>query len=690
MPSPGNNNRAHPINMERQSGRRTPDDPGPRALAAHGAAFAVWLGTSFAVGAYLSGDRYPSYYIVWTLLLLAAGLVVPLVTLAVAARRIRTLNPTGPFAAAFCVLCAAALSVDVAPGIGGSPRLGPARLLLLAASAALAVWSIRRARWSRLSLELALLIQCAAWIVCGLLRGQGFPQASRNPSVLVPVVTSFLVLMPGLPRLDPSRSASRRLWTLVACAVLALLPLRPPHLMPSEASSARTGTPAGGRSAILIVLDTLRRDHMSLHGYSRKTTPAIDERARGAVVFDDATAVSSWTLPSHASMFTGLWPRSHGAYAFRNAGLRAVDVYPLPQERVTLAEIAVQAGYRTAGLTANHSYLARRLGMDQGFQDYLCRPPRGAGLLLHTARTLARRWDWRRAEYEEMPYFTAPEMTRAAISWLDRSGGAPFFLFLNYMDVHWPNAAPGSQGLPFEDEAPLGAPEKRILERPHPAGIVTPAIRRALVNEYDRELIHLDEWIGVLFDYLERSGLAKTTLVILTSDHGEYLGEHNLVGHGKDLYAEGVDVPLIVWEPGQVPGRVSRPVQSLDVFPTILRYLGLRVPESTQGQPLLEVEHPVVSQLSQGQGWERMLRTIRVGEYRYFQGPDGDERLFHLAHDPGERTNLAAQLPEQTHLARAQLDEWLLRVPRAPLPSDPAPEVDARALEELRTLGYVN
>jgi arylsulfatase A-like enzyme len=260
------------------------------------------------------------------------------------------------------------------------------------------------------------------------------------------------------------------------------------------------------------------------------------------------------------------------------------------------------------------------------------------------------------------------------------------------MDVHTPTAAPGSQGLPFEEEAFYQDPEKReqFLREP-----LAPAEQRSLINEYDREVIHLDRWVGQLLDYLDRSGLAARTLVILTSDHGEYLGERLFIGHGKDVHSETVNVPLIVWEPGATPAHVSRPVQSPDVFPTILRYLGLPVPEGTQGQPLLEADHATVSEEHYSHNnrrryhSDRVLRTIRIGDHRYFLSTTGEERLFDLGADPAERHNLISELPGVAKAARARLEEWMRATPEAPPQAKPSEKLDAEVIEDLRSLGYL-
>jgi arylsulfatase A-like enzyme len=671
-------------------------ETGAGRLAGHAAVFAAWLTAAFAVAGYTSGERYPGYYLAWTALILLAGLVVPLGALEAIRGRVQA----APLASAYCVVFAGALSLDAGPPVRPGTPLGAARLLLLGATIVLAGWSLARGRRSRLGLGPAMALLCLAWALCGLLNGAGMPARLSGPAILLPLAAALAVLLSGLPHLDPLPSRFRMFASVPAAGLLALLPFSPRAPMPAvHAAPAASAAPKGG-SAILIVLDTVRRDHMSLYGYHRKTTPSLDSHASRGLVFDEATAVAPWTFPSHASMFTGLWPRTHGARAFLNEKDQGITVFPLPPERVTLAEIARENGYRTAGMTANFAaYLSPRFGLDQGFDEYLCRKPRFPAVLLRTAHALGSRWDKRRAQYQDMPYFTAPEITEGAISWLERNGDEPFFLFLNYMEAHIPNAAPGSQGLPFEDEIALMNPDfPGLLERVVGGGEMTPAEQRSMVNEYDRERIHLDRSVGVLLDYVEKSGLGEKTLVVLTSDHGEFLGEHSLLGHGKDLYAEVVDVPLILWEPGRATGRDQRPVQILDVFPTILRHLGAPIPEGTQGRALPDVDHPSVSEeyyfwwrptksLSADR-FNRVIRTIRSGQHRYFQNSTGEERLYDLSVDPGETKNLIAERPEVAATARAELERWLASTPEAQAPAK-APEIDRESLENLKALGYV-
>ena len=329
--------------------------------------------------------------------------------------------------------------------------------------------------------------------------------------------------------------------------------------------TVRGGASESGPSAILVVLDTARRDHLSLYRYDRETTPHIDRWARNALVFDNATATSSWTLPSHASMFTGLYPRSHAAHGFR--GERAWgNAYPLDRERTTLAELASAEGIVTAAIVANHFYLSPRFGLDQGFQSYVVLRPR-LGLGFQPADWLAERFSREALEGVRWPYYRAEVVTDLTIEWLETARDRRFFLFVNYMDVHSPNRRPPTPAVPAGAER---SPESEGIDLEKPAENLPPAVRKYLVNQYDRELIRLDRELGRLFAFLASSGLEDRTTVFLTSDHGEYLGEHGLLFHSQHLHDEVINVPLVVRGPGIRPGRSSTPVQSVDLFPAVL------------------------------------------------------------------------------------------------------------------------
>ena len=492
----------------------------------------------------------------------------------------------------------------------------------------------------------------------------------------------------------------------VAAASIVLLGLRetsPASLLPPRRGLLER-TQAASPSVILIVLDTLRRDHMSLYGYERPTTPNIDRWAEDALVFEDMTTTASWTLPSHASMFTGQFPRTHSARGYRGKGKKEVSRYILPREAQTLAEVLSQAGVLTAGIVSNHYLLNHTWGMSQGFLEYLiCRPERGYRFPLGDA--LAKRYSpWRYEEYE-WPYYRADLMTNLALAWMRERGEDPFFLFLNYMDVHRPNWRPPTDSIPLEQgERRIAQFNQRLpkvlMHRPLPD-----ALHRSLINAYDRELMVLDAELTRLFAFLEESGRAENTYVIVTSDHGEHFGEHDLIDHMVFLYNELVDVPLIVKGPGVTPGRSERPVQSVDIFPTVLSMFGLDQLSSEQGRSVLgDRRRAMVSEWYSAS--DRMLRekrfqgrfdhdltTIRLDHLRLHQFADGQAELYDLESDPRELRDLAAELPGEVGQLQEELERWREAHPLKPgkkvgQDQSKKPELTDFELEQIEALGY--
>jgi arylsulfatase A-like enzyme len=485
---------------------------------------------------------------------------------------------------------------------------------------------------------------------------------------------------------------------IAAIPILAWCALGPrPRLLPSIASPA-TRPVMKPRSVVLVVLDTLRRSNLALHGYGRRTTPNLDRWAERALVFDQATSVSSWTMPAHASMFTGLYPRSHGAHGYRS-GKQKESTYRLPDACDTLAEIVSRAGLSTAAVVANHLYLEPRFGTDQGFGVYFVDPPR-PGFRFPPADALVGRLDPRAADALEWPYLRDTFVTDAALDAVEQLRGQPFFLFVNYLDVHRPNDRPPTPEVPEEDElvVPRYFPELTSVLRGEP---IDPRVKRSLVNAYDRELQHLDGELARLLARLAEADLAEETLVIVTSDHGEHFGEHGLVDHAALLYDEVVHVPLLLRGPGIVPGRRADPVSLVDVFPTALEFLGLPVPEACQGASLLQAPGPreIVSEWyaaangfllhSQYRGrFDHDLRSIRIGRWRLLEDATGRIELFDLEADPRELADRAIAEPATVAELRARLAAWEAGHPAGEsVPLGDAPTSRERS-EALRRTGY--
>lgn len=483
----------------------------------------------------------------------------------------------------------------------------------------------------------------------------------------------------------------------LAIVVLASCALAPRPRQNPEIRLPSAAAPARSRSVVLVVLDTLRRSSLALHGYGRRTTPNLDRWAESALVFDQATSVGSWTLPAHASMFTGLYPRSHGAHGYRSEKLKE-STYRLPESCDTLAEIASRAGFATVGVVANHLYLDRRFGTAQGFAQYFVDPP-CPGLRLPPAEFLLEKLDPYASRILDWPYVRDTFITDAALEALEDLRGRPFFLFVNYLDVHRPNYRPPTAEVPGEDEivVPRHFPELLRVLRGEP---IDERVRRSLVNAYDRELQHLDVELGRLLARLAEPDLAQDTLVIVTSDHGEHFGEHGLVDHAALLYDEAVDVPLIVRGPGVSPGRSRRPVQVVDIFPTALEHLGLPVPPTCQGVSLLRGdERDAVSewyaaangfllQPEYGGRFDADVRTIRRGRWRLHQDERGQVELYDLDLDPRELADVAPSHPEVVLELRRALAEWVATHPAGEhVQLEPAPDWRERE-DALRRMGY--
>ncbi|HEX9698798.1 MAG TPA: sulfatase [Acidobacteriota bacterium] len=340
-------------------------------------------------------------------------------------------------------------------------------------------------------------------------------------------------------------------------------------------------------SVIVIVIDTLRADHMGLYGYQEHpTTPNLDARSGSAAVFERAFSTSSWTLPAIGSLFTGQLPGRHaaGARFVVSAGApeaaspesAPADELVRHDERVffrldaslpTLAERLAEAGYDTTAIV-NNTFLAPELGLDRGFAAY---------------------------DYDTaVPERRAAEATDRALAWLSErpSGERPSFLFLHYFDPHMDYAAPppflgrfarqlaGDElELPLQDITRL---RYRIRDRVEGWQRYA-ALERAL---YDEEIAYVDAELERLFEALEARGFFEHGYVVLTSDHGEEFHEHGWVEHGHTVYDELIRVPLLVWGPGIVAGRQGLPASLIDVMPTLLEAAGLSAEPGVEGVSL--------------------------------------------------------------------------------------------------------
>ena len=321
---------------------------------------------------------------------------------------------------------------------------------------------------------------------------------------------------------------------------------------------------------ILISLDTLRADHVSCYGYDRLTTPNIDRLASEGTRYLHAYSTAVWTPPAHASMLTGLYPSQHGV----------VHQKKLAAETLTIAELLQQNGYQTAGFV-NNSQVGELVGLQKGHEDFY---EIWRGL---NREQLARR-AWRKAK-EELRYSDngAAETNRLIKNWLTKKNkaGKPFYLFVHYIDAHNPLKAPR----PFANRFFDAALQKRVNTKKIWNIADNPLLcysddlqlsaeeKDALRAIYDEEICYLDHRLGQLFHWLKQHGYLDDTLLLLTADHGEHLGEHEHYSHVASVYEPVVHIPMILRYPGVLPpnAEVEKFVQLTDVLPLLLSAAGV-------------------------------------------------------------------------------------------------------------------
>jgi arylsulfatase A-like enzyme len=420
--------------------------------------------------------------------------------------------------------------------------------------------------------------------------------------------------------------------------------------------------PAPPPNLILVSIDTLRADHLPSYGYARETAPALDRLAREGVVFEQAVANSPWTLPSHASMFTGLEPHRHGLVNYR-ARLR--------EDTPSLAPLMQQAGYTTVSLV-NTLHLKGRYGLARGFDEHVVFSEREGQKRLRAGR----------------------RQIDLLLLWLDRRPDAPFFVFLHNYDVHSDyDPSPEFASLfvgPYD--GPATGTSQQLLRGAE--GLSASDVQH-LIDLYDGGIRQLDAQIGRLLDHLDETGLAESTYVVVTSDHGEEFLEHGGVLHGETCYEEALRVPLILRGPGIPPGtRVAGLVQLTDLFPTLLELAGVPRPRGIDGISLVgswsgagtsprrrafaETRHPLL------RGGSRHM--VREGSLKLIHEPEsGRVELYDLASDPKETRDLSRDRPEAVRRLLALLDPGA----EVAAASEPLPPLEPEELESLRSRGYV-
>ncbi|MHA1568214.1 MAG: sulfatase family protein [Alphaproteobacteria bacterium] len=407
----------------------------------------------------------------------------------------------------------------------------------------------------------------------------------------------------------------------------------------SSVACNRHKKPSDAHNVILIVIDSLRADHVGCYGYDKPTTPALDAFAAGAMRFVNSYATSPWTLPSHASIFTGLHESTH---------LAARPKSMLHENNITAAELLQATGYKTAGIVCA-PFLRSVFQINQGF-----------GL-----------WDEKIAETKRptvREIKTSRRVTNKALRYLKMrtNDRQPFFLFVHYWDVHYDYNPPEKYTKIFDPDYRGKMHGEQFTQRTR-SGEIHPAMKprdlEHLIALYDGEIRYTDDHLAELLAFLDQSGLAKNTAVIITSDHGDEFFEHGCTGHTFTCYEELIRVPLVIRAPWlqRSTGVIDDVVENVDLFPTILALADLPpVRHKIHGfnlLPLIETGRPPArqyffceTQMGRRFGWKgvkgtwRSLRDQAGIKLNYFTGQGRKfYELYDLAADPGERSDLARE-----------------------------------------------
>lgn len=528
--------------------------------------------------------------------------------------------------------------------------------------------------------------------------------------VLVCVLVTVALLSGRLTARWPWRPGSATRGLVLAAAGLSLaagsavfsLAVSGWRVLEADGDAGATAPRSDRPNVILIALDTVRADHLSLYGYKRDTTPGLRRwSAAGFTLYRTAISASNHTLPSHASIFTGWSPHRHGALVADDSPLGR----GIAPEAATLPAILASHGYTTVGIVANTLFVRPDLGFARGFsrfeserrqQTLPAMPPYFAAETLRRALlTVLPSAD------AEQAYSDADAVTERAIGFLDgaRNSETPFFLFLNYMDAHVPYVPPA----PFDSL--YGGVDQSFRWFAYPElveGVVfghtrslDAATREHLAGRYDGAITYLDRAVDRLFQRLQQLGLYDNTLIILTSDHGEALGERSLLGHGLSLYQKEVHVPLMVKYPGATAAaEVETPVSGVDLLPTVLDVVGAPAPSALEGRSLRLT----------GRGEPRWIaaessrlligadgaRPAAAAEVALVHGPlklivrtAGGYELYDLSTDPLEQRNVYGRTALPGGWQEAASRAVSARRGPAPAVTDPG------LLERLRSLGYV-
>lgn len=454
------------------------------------------------------------------------------------------------------------------------------------------------------------------------------------------------------------------------------------------------------QNVIMIVLDTVRAKNLACYDYTTNTTPHLDDLCTSVNLFKNAFTPAIWTIPSHASIFTGTYPSKHGALNLSRF---------LNKKYTTLAELFTRNRYGTVAFSNNGFISLKEFGLSRGFDviegyDY----PKSK-----LTKAIFKGWKMLRQAEDSGAFAT----NRFVSTWIrkGRNPQKPFFLFLNYMEAHAPHVHVPEKFLKMY----LGRSERKVFKninqdtQKYLTRMVetTESEFEILRSVYNAKLFYLDYMIHKLFTIFKRNGVWDKSIIIVTSDHGDLIGEHGLVHHSYSVHEELIRVPLIVKLPGKHDNgsTYDHLVSLVDIFPTLMELSGIKddaVVEQLQGYNLfsndpvkrehifVECERPK-NEFAETYPdfdfsvYDRQLLAIRSKKYKYIWASDGRHELFDLENDPSERKNLIEEMPLQADQMKTTLFNWYNSFEKAPSEGENKDAaLNSEIKERLQALGY--
>jgi arylsulfatase A-like enzyme len=611
---------------------------------------------------------------------------------------------------AFAVICGLlAETVEVARLVTGGmePPSWALRVTLFAAYAAVAALLLLLARSFRPTRERAPAIAAALFamfVVLPWINLDYLPTWSSPTTIAYTLAAALLLALVAPPLVRLRRVVAAGVLLAALVVNLATLARTKPAAVEAPGGAAREGA----RNVLLVLIDTLRADHLGAYGYARGTSPTFDRLAREGVVFERTVAQASWTKPSVASLLTGAFVHEHGVVSSRDA---------LGTSLPTLAEVLRERGYHTAAFSAN-PWITPEFRFDRGFEHFESGRAMSVQLtnlyrlVMRVERGLRRvgvwlplnDWVFSAAAEPSLSNARRDEMlTDATIEWLEGAVAEPFFAYVHLIGPHDPYDPPARYADAFRDDRwqdvpRLKRPPARVQSIFETAAPLDDVRLASLVAQYDGAILYTDELLRRLLATLERLDLDDRTLVIVTADHGEEFYEHGNWRHGNQLYDEVVHVPLAMRLPGVLKAE-RRPdaSMSIDVFPTVLGVLGVPEAPRLSGRNLFassEVPFPAVySEHWRFEGGEYSSHMVSWDRWKMNATRDSSGKsrieLYDLDTDPREKQNLFGKADGDHGDELRELEGMLADFSRTqPARAAAEVEVDRSTKERLRALGY--